>query len=151
MSGCLATVVGVDEQGDGTDEGLGLDEVLLALRRDLVAARGRRDEGYGLGVREVEIELAVEVRRRRDAKGSVGAKWFVLSGEVSGGGERERTDTHRIRLTLGPVADEGEAEEESGGDASISVVGPAIAGTLPEDDEPDQRGQDQRRPGRPVR
>ena len=149
MSGYLATVVGVDEQGDGTDEGLGLDEVLLALRRDLVAARGRRDEGYGLGVREVEIELAVEVRRRRDAKGSVGAKWFVLSGEVSGGGERERTDTHRIRLTLGPVSDEGEAEEESGGDASISVVGPAIAGTLPEDER--EQVPDQRRPGRPVR
>jgi hypothetical protein len=133
VSGCLATVERVDEQGDGTDEGLGLDEVLLALRRDLVAARGRRDEGYGLRVREVEIELAVEVRRRRDAKGTVGAKWFVLSGNVSGSGERERTDTHRIRLTLGPVADEDEADMDT--EAPISVVGPAIAGTLPEDDQ----------------
>jgi len=138
MSGRLATVVAVDEDGgETTDEGLGLDEVLLALRRDLVAARGRRDEGYGLGVREVEIELAVEVRRRRDAKGTVGAKWFVLSGEVSGSGERERTDTHRIRLTLGPVlpdADEREGgDDDAGNEASISVVGPAIAGSLPED------------------
>jgi hypothetical protein len=120
------------------DEGLGLDEVLLALRRDLVAARGRRGEGYGLGVREVEIELAVEVRRRREAAGSVGAKWFVLSGDVSGRGERERSDTHRIKLTLGPVLPDAEerdpgGETETGGETAAGVVGPAIAGTLPED------------------
>lgn len=117
--------------GSGDDEGLGLDEVLLALRHDLVAARGRPGEGYGLGVREVEIELAVEVRRRREAEGSVGAKWFVLSGDVSGRGERERSDSHRITLTLGPVlADEG---EDGGAETATGVVGPAIAGALPED------------------
>ncbi|GAA4881406.1 trypco2 family protein [Actinomycetospora straminea] len=123
------------------DQGLGLDEVLLALRRDLVAARGRRGEGYGLGVREVEIELAVEVRRRREAEGSVGAKWFVLSGDVSGRGERERSDTHRIRLTLGPVLPDAEERDraggtvdaETGGETAAGVVGPAIAGSLPED------------------
>lgn len=127
--------------GDGEqqeDEGLGLDEVLLALRRDLVAARGRRGEGYGLGVREVEIELAVEVRRRREGGGSFGAKWFVLSGDVSGRGEQEHTDTHRIRLTLGPVlpdADEREpaADPDTGGETASGVVGPAIAGALPDD------------------
>lgn len=129
------------DTGEGTeaDEGLGLDEVLLALRRDLVAARGRRGEGYGLGVREVEIELAVEVRRRREAGGSVGAKWFVLSGDVAGRGERERTDTHRIRLTLGPVLpetdvgqDEAGADAATGAETAAGVVGPAIAGTPPD-------------------
>jgi hypothetical protein len=132
----------VTDQGDvpvDADEGLGLDEVLAALRRDLVAARGRRGEGYGLGVREVEIELAVEVRRRREAQGSVGVKWFVLSGDVSGGGERERTDTHRIRLTLGPVlpatedADDPAGDDPAGGETAAGVVGPAIAGALPDD------------------
>jgi Trypsin-co-occurring domain 2 len=142
VSGPLATVVTVSEQGQGVDEGLGLDEVLLALRRDLVAARGRRGEGYGLGVREVEIELAVEVRRSREAQGSVGAKWFVLSGDASGRGSRERTDTHRIRLTLGPVlpgAEEAEPAEASGGPAPAEaggVVGPAIATTVPEEEGP---------------
>ncbi|HSK59389.1 MAG TPA: trypco2 family protein [Actinomycetospora sp.] len=128
------------DQGDvpvSEDEGLGLDEVLLALRRDLVAARGRGDGGYGLGVREVEIELAVEVRRSREAQGSVGAKWFVLSGDVSGRGERERTDTHRITLTLGPVLPvgegAGEADDDTGGETAAGVVGPAIAGALPDD------------------
>jgi len=131
----------VTDQGDVTvdaDEGLGLDEVLLALRRDLVAARGRRGEGYGLGVREVEIELAVEVRRRREAEGSVGAKWFVLSGDVSGRGERERNDTHRIKLTLGPVlpdtgADPRGADDDGDVETGAGVVGPAIAGALPDD------------------
>jgi hypothetical protein len=131
----------VSDQGDvpvSEDEGLGLDEVLLALRRDLVAARGRRGEGYGLGVREVEIELAVEVRRRREAEGSVGAKWFVLSGDVSGRGERERSDTHRIKLTLGPVAPEAgadphAADDDTGVETAAGVVGPAIAGALPDD------------------
>jgi hypothetical protein len=90
-------------------------------------------------VREVEIELAVEVRRSREAQGSVGAKWFVLSGDVSGRGERERTDTHRIRLTLGPVlpaaGDGGEAADDdpAGGETAAGVVGPAIAGALPDD------------------
>jgi hypothetical protein len=131
---------GVTDQGEvpvSEDAGLGLDEVLLALRRDLVAARGRGDGGYGLGVREVEIELAVEVRRSREAQGSVGAKWFVLSGDVSGRGERERTDTHRITLTLGPVLpvgeDAGEADDGAGGETAAGVVGPAIAGALPDD------------------
>lgn len=135
---------GVTDQGDvpvdrpvSEDEGLGLDEVLLALRRDLVAARGRRGEGYGLGVREVEIELAVEVRRRREAEGSVGAKWFVLSGDVSGRGERERSDTHRIRLTLGPVLPDAGADppaaDDDGVETAAGVVGPAIAGALPDD------------------
>lgn len=130
----------MSDTGEGTeaDEGLGLDEVLLALRRDLVAARGRRGEGYGLGVREVEIELAVEVRRRREAGGSVGAKWFVLSGDVSGRGERQRTDTHRIRLTLGPVLPDAEVgrdepgAEAPGAETAAGVVGPAIAATPPE-------------------
>ena len=141
MSDGLATVGVVTDQGDvpvSEDQGLGLDEVLLALRRDLVAARGRHGEVYGLGVREVEIELAVEVRRSREAQGSVGAKWFVLSGDVSGRGERERSDTHRIRLTLGPVApdagsDPPAADDDTGGETAAGVVGPAIAGALPDD------------------
>ncbi|GLZ44820.1 hypothetical protein Acsp06_10050 [Actinomycetospora sp. NBRC 106375] len=135
----------MSDTGDGAaagsepDEGLGLDEVLLALRRDLVAARGRRGEGYGLGVREVEIELAVEVRRRREAGGSVGAKWFVLSGDASARGERESTDTHRIRLTLGPVLPDADAGHEvldpqagTGAETAAGVVGPAIAEAPPE-------------------
>ncbi|MEJ2863056.1 trypco2 family protein [Actinomycetospora flava] len=127
----MTGTTGDDGSDEGLDDGLGLDEVLLALRHDLVAARGRPGESYGLGVREVEIELAVEVRRRRAAEGSVGAKWFVLSGDVSGRGERERSDSHRIRLTLGPVSPDEDVD--GGTETADGVVGPAIAGALPED------------------
>lgn len=101
MSGTTVAVMTEDEE---QEPGLGLDEVLAALRTDLVAARGHAGDEYGLGVREVEIELSVEVRRERSAEGSVGAKWFVLSGDAGGRVSREDTATHRIRLTLGPTA-----------------------------------------------
>lgn len=117
-----------DEQEQ--DPGLGLDEVLAALRSDLVAARGHGGDEYGLGVREVEIELSVEVRRRREAEGSVGAKWFVLSADAGGTASREHTATHRIRLTLAPVAaTPGAATPGANGEASgADVVGSPIAG-----------------------
>jgi hypothetical protein len=107
------------------ETGLGLDEVLAALRADLLAARGHPGEEYGLGVREVEIELSVEVRRERQAEGSVGAKWFVLSADAGARASREHTDTHRITLTLGPTSSPGSGTE--GATASEGVVGPPIA------------------------
>ncbi|MCD2192700.1 hypothetical protein LQ327_04765 [Actinomycetospora endophytica] len=94
------------DTGDDDDQpGLGLDEVLAALRHDLLEAQHASDgENTGLGVREVKIELSVEVSRHVDAKGQVGAKWFVLSGSASGGGSRARKTTNRVTLTLGPLA-----------------------------------------------
>lgn len=86
------------------EPGLGLDEVLAALRHDLTAARDASDDdAYGLGVSQVEIELSVEIGRRRSAEGGLAVKWFVLSGDARARAERHRTDAHRIRLTLGPV------------------------------------------------
>lgn len=110
---------GMGDDG-GPDEGLGLDEVLAALRHDLVAAREANDDaegGYGLGVTEVEVELSVEVARSVSGEGSVGAKWFVVSGDASGQVSRDRTRAHRIRLTLRPVS-----SAEAGGDGSLAVV-----------------------------
>lgn len=117
------------------DDGLGLDEVLAALRHDLLAAQRDSDgENTGLAVREVQIELSVEVTRHVDAKGEVGAKWFVLSGSASAGGSRDRTSTNRITLTLGPVATGcGEdvptttAGPVAGSDVSPGVIPRAVA------------------------
>lgn len=107
------------------ETGLGLDEVLAALRADLLAARGHPGAEYGLGVREVEIELSVEVRRERQAEGSVGAKWFVLSADAGARASREHTDTHRITLTLGPTGSPDGAAD--GGTVADGIVGPPIA------------------------
>lgn len=112
--------------------GLGLDEVLAALRHDLLAAqRAGGEENTGLAVREVQIELSVEVTRHVDAKGEVGAKWFVLSGSASAGGSRDRTSTNRVTLTLGPVAPDGNgpttAGPVAGSDVSAGVIPRAVA------------------------
>lgn len=112
----------------GADEGLGLDEVLAALRHDLVTARGANDDaegGYGLGVTEVEVELSVEVGRSVSGEGSVGAKWFVVSGSASGQVSRERTRAHRIRLTLRPVPPGAGGVGRS---AAAETIGAPIAG-----------------------
>jgi hypothetical protein len=113
----------------GDDEtGLGLDEVLAALRHDLLEAQRASDgENTGLAVREVQIELSVEVSRHVDAKGEIGAKWFVLSGSASGGGSRDRTSTNRVTLTLGPVtATPDEAPTTTGGPVAGSDVSPGV-------------------------
>jgi NTP-dependent ternary system trypsin peptidase co-occuring protein len=130
----------VADTGDGQDDdGLGLDEVLAALRHDLLAAqRASGGENSGLAVREVQIELSVEVTRHVDAKGEVGAKWFVLSGSASGGGSRDRTSTNRVTLTLGPVTP-GPGEEApttgepvAGSDVSPGVIPRAVAENPPD-------------------
>lgn len=110
--------------------GLGLDVVLAALRHDLLQAQRASDgENTGLAVREVQIELSVEVSRHVDAKGEVGAKWFVLSGSGSAGGSRERTSTNRVTLTLGPVAVSGEGKADratAGGPVAGADVSPGV-------------------------
>jgi hypothetical protein len=129
----------VSDTGDSDDDGLGLDEVLAALRHDLLAAqRASGEENTGLAVREVQIELSVEVTRHVDAKGEVGAKWFVLSGSASAGGSRDRTSTNRITLTLGPVTPGPDEEVPTttagpvaGSDVSPGVIPRAVADTPP--------------------
>jgi hypothetical protein len=133
------SVRGMAGTRDGRDDdGLGLDEVLAALRHDLLAAQRASDgENTGLAVREVQIELSVEVTRHVDAKGEVGAKWFVLSGSASGGASRDRTSSNRVTLTLGPVMPgPGEvpattAEPVAGSDVSPGVIPRAVAENPP--------------------
>lgn len=133
------TVRAMADEGDG----LGLDEVLAALRHDLLAAqRASGGENTGLGVREVQIELEVEVTHHVDGEGRAGVKWFVLSGEASGRASRDRTSTNRITLTLGPVLSSGGAagdgdaaevpttsEPVAGSDVSAGVIPRAVADT----------------------
>lgn len=122
------SVRAVTDTGDGQDDdGLGLDEVLAALRHDLLTAqRASGEENAGLGVREVKIELSVEVTRRVNARGQASAKWFVLSGSVSGEGSRERKSTNRITLTLGPVQAKPDGAATAGGPVAGSDISPGV-------------------------
>ncbi|MFE1781270.1 trypco2 family protein [Streptomyces sp. NPDC059506] len=84
---------------------LGLDVVLAALRRDLIASRKATvEEGaYGLGVAQAQVELNITVTETS----SKGAHGGVEVKVVSFGGQREKITqdqrVHRIALTLVPV------------------------------------------------
>lgn len=84
---------------------LGLDVVLAALRRDLIASRQATvEEGaYGLGVAQAQVELNITVAETSSKGGHGGVEVKV----VSFGGRREKITqdqrVHRIALTLVPV------------------------------------------------
>lgn len=93
---------------DGTE----LSEAIQAVRDGLAAAQ-REGQGSELRftVKEVVLDLALELRTTGSAGG--GVKAFVVSGEARG--ERARTNTHRMSVTLdlqdashNPISDVGD-------------------------------------------
>jgi hypothetical protein len=92
--------------------GLGLDEVLAALSRDLVHASDgtlARGGGYGLGVERAEVELSVTVVKETSGTAEGTATVRVLpwgmSTSVTGHTELSRQNSyiHRVTLALIPV------------------------------------------------
>lgn len=93
-----------------------LSEAIKAVRAGLTAAQ---QEGAGgeirFKVKEVVLDLGVEIRKAESAGGAV--KAFVVSGQARG--ERSTGATHRVTVTLevdGPirVRDRGEAASRPG-------------------------------------
>jgi hypothetical protein len=92
---------------DGTE----LSEAIKAVRAGLVAAQ---QDGDGSPVRftvkDVTLDLGIELRHAASASG--GVKAFVVSADARG--ERARTATHRMTLTL---------EVESSPDGRRTLIG----------------------------
>ena len=95
-----------------TTVGLGLNEVLTSLSRDLVSASNatvKQGGGYGLGVERAEIELTVTVTKESSgsAQGNVTVRVLPWTSEagLSASGVRKNEDSrlHRITLSLIPV------------------------------------------------
>ena len=90
---------------DMTDQpSFGLDRVLEALRRDLLAAqRSATSASAGLMIKDAEVELAFTVEAKAGGGGEINLKVFGVG--VGGGLDRERSDSsvHRIKLTLVPL------------------------------------------------
>ncbi|MEV0578372.1 trypco2 family protein [Streptomyces sp. NPDC050392] len=78
-------------------DGLRLSEVLASLRRELAAAHHQRDPLIPLEVKEIEVELTVEVARQ--TAGEAGVSWLVVA---KGSKNSASTTSHRLTLTLGP-------------------------------------------------
>ncbi|MEH6374163.1 trypco2 family protein [Streptomyces sp. KLMMK] len=83
-----------------------LPEAIKAVRTGLTAAQ---EDGEGSAIRftveEIVLDLGVEIRTVKAGGG--GVKAFVVSGEARG--ERSKTATHRLTVTL-KVADDDTGE-----------------------------------------
>jgi hypothetical protein len=81
-----------------------LGETVSAIRSELQAALEEgRDEAVRFTTGPVELEFTVEVRKDGGAK----AKVFVLPWTVEAHGSAGAAQTHRVKLTLQPVNDQG--------------------------------------------
>lgn len=84
----------------------GLAETIEVLRGEL---RKAADAGRGSDVRfavgSVEVELAIEVVKKAGAGLSINVL-NVLS--ISGQGERSKSDSNRVKVTLQPIGPNGE-------------------------------------------
>ena len=107
-------------------EWVGLADAIKALRQELAAAM---DEGQGKSVRfelgPVEMEFLLQVTK--DAGGSAGVKFWVVS--LGGQGGISSGSTHRVKLALTP-------KDASGGLPLIADTekGPAPWGDSDADD-----------------
>lgn len=92
----------IEDQG-GVEPTFGLDEMLHALRRDLVAANEALDDGVPiLNVGGVEVEVAFSLERTSEKSGGVNFKIFGVGVEGGGKGATGRTYANRVKLTLTP-------------------------------------------------
>ncbi|KPI17771.1 hypothetical protein OK006_10462 [Actinobacteria bacterium OK006] len=94
---------------DGTE----LSEAIKAVRAGLAAAQ---EDGDGSPIRftvkDIVLDLGIEIRQSASAGG--GVKAFVLSADARG--ERARTATHRMTLTL-QVEQDGQGNDLLIGDS----------------------------------
>lgn len=81
-----------------------LTEAISELRRQITAAMAEA-EGQDLRFRlgGVELEFQVELNRSADAKAGIEV-WVVSAGA---GGKLSSAETHRVKLSLQPLTDEG--------------------------------------------
>jgi hypothetical protein len=92
-----------DSDGSNAEPTFGLDEMLQALRRDLVAANKTLADGTPiLNVGEVEIEVAFTLERSTEKGGGVNFKVFGVGVEAGGKGATGRSYTNRVKITLTP-------------------------------------------------
>lgn len=81
------------------DEWVRVSDAIGSLRRELAAAQlAGAGESIRFELGAVEMEFGLELRK--EGKGEVGAKFWVVS--VGGGGSAGKTATHRLKLTLTP-------------------------------------------------
>jgi hypothetical protein len=108
-----------DEGGLVAPDETELSEAIKAVRSGLTAAQQDcPDPEIRFKVKEIVLDLSIEIRKTKSAGG--GVKAYVMSGEARG--ERSNSSTHRMTVTLevdGPVliGDRGETAGRPSGPA----------------------------------
>lgn len=83
-------------------DGLPLSEVLASLRKELSIAHDERDPLLPLRVKEIVVELTVEVTAQTELE--AGINWLVVT---KGSKDSTSTRTHRLTLTIDPGSLDG--------------------------------------------
>lgn len=106
------------------DELASLADTIEAVRRELTSAQAA-GTGQQVQFRAGPVELEFEVAVTRSRGGQAGVQVWVLT--LGGKGDRARTATQRIKVTLHPV------DPQTGQDAQITDTqqGPGRAGPPP--------------------
>ncbi|MYY00448.1 hypothetical protein GT045_38100 [Streptomyces sp. SID486] len=100
---------------DITMDDITVGEAIDHLRAELTAARARAaDAGVRFELGDISMEFTVEMRRDRNARGSV--KAWVVSGELAR--SRAETATHRLAFTLRAVDQDGQGIRIADADAA---------------------------------
>ena len=90
--------------GDGA-EGAGLAETIEILRAELRTAQDAgTDSDVRFTVGPVEVELAIEVTKKAGGEASIKVLNLL---SIGGQGERAKSETNRVKVTLQPVARNG--------------------------------------------
>jgi len=93
------------------EQRIGVEEAIRTLRAELTAAM-LEGEGQQLQFRAGPIELEFLVQVSREKGADAGIRFWVVS--IGGSAKATSNTTHRIKLTLNPIALDGKDGEMSG-------------------------------------
>ncbi|GAB1335131.1 hypothetical protein ACE1SV_17210 [Streptomyces sp. E-15] len=99
-----------------------LSDLLASLRAEIETARAEAD-GHDVRFRidSVDLELHVAVEKTKQAKG--GVKFWVLSGDFTGGSKDTRTHVVRLRLSAEALDEHGQPAAVLTGDDVSDLIG----------------------------
>lgn len=85
-------------------EGLGLADVIAAIKRELKTYEKATNDGQHLGLEltDVDVTLAVKTIKKADGSISVGISFFGIGGKVGGGAEISAEDVSTLSVKLAP-------------------------------------------------
>ncbi|MFC9928882.1 trypco2 family protein [Streptomyces sp. NPDC127190] len=84
-----------------------LSDLLASLRSEIETARAEADgKDVRFRIESLDLELQVAVEKSKQAKG--GVKFWVLSGEASGGSKNTRTHVIKLRLSAETYDEHGQ-------------------------------------------